>query len=95
MAMGGNPIEELASIRPSTVGALCDRFFEAHVIERCKPSTAAEYRRCHEHLRKTSLGRVQSGGRRAQDISAMHYKLRQHRTWVTALLGVLSKMFNL
>ena len=43
VSKGENPIEEIAQHRRApNLAALCERFYEAHVLERCKPSTQGE-----------------------------------------------------
>lgn len=95
-AMGGNPIEEISvHRRASSMNALCDRFFEVHVLERCKPSTAAEYKRCLTIFIKPAIGAFKVVDVERKDISALHHKMKATPYQANRVLGVLSKMFNL
>ncbi|PLS19845.1 site-specific integrase [Neptunicoccus cionae] len=95
-AMGENPIEDISiHRRASTMNALCDRFFEMHVLERCKPSTAAEYKRCLSLFIKPAVGAFKVVDVERKDISALHHKLKATPYQANRVLGVLSKMFNL
>ncbi|AGI68678.1 DNA integration/recombination/inversion protein [Octadecabacter antarcticus 307] len=96
VAMGGNPVEEISiHRRASTVGALCDRFLEVHVLERCKPSTAAEYKRGLNIFIKPALGAFKVVDVKRKDIAAIHHKMKETPYQANRVLGVLSKMFNL
>ncbi|MDP5220259.1 Arm DNA-binding domain-containing protein [Ruegeria sp. 2205SS24-7] len=49
VAKGENPAEEITQHRRApTVAVLCERFFDNHAKERCKPSTQGEYRRADD-----------------------------------------------
>lgn len=96
VAQGENPAEEIAQHRRApTVAALCDRFFEAHVLERCKPSTQAEYRRALDLFVKPAIGAFKVVDVERRDIAALHHKARATPYQANRTLGVLSKMFNL
>ena len=78
-----------------TVGALCDRFMDDHVMHHCKPTTQREYRRACDlfikpHMGSTRVHRVD----RAQ-IYDLHLKLKNKPYQANRVLGVISKMFNL
>lgn len=96
VASGGNPVEEISQHRrASTVAALCERFFEAHVMERCKPSTQREYRRSIDFFINPAIGTFKVVDVERRDIAELHHKLRDKPYQANRTLGVLSKMFNL
>ncbi|WP_343081444.1 tyrosine-type recombinase/integrase [Ostreiculturibacter nitratireducens] len=96
VAKGENPAEEIAQERRApTVAALCERFFETHVQERCKPSTAAEYRRAIDKFIKPAIGAFKVVDVERKDIAELHHKHRAIPYQANRTLGVLSKMFNL
>lgn len=96
VASGGNPVEEVSLHRRApTVAALCERFFEAHVVERCKPSTQREYRRSIDLFIKPAIGTFKVVDVERKDIAELHHKFRDRPYQANRTLGVLSKMFNL
>lgn len=96
VAKGDNPAEEIAQHRRApTVGALCDRFYKAHVLERCKPSTQAEYKRALELFIKPAIGAFKVVDVERKDVAELHHKHRAIPYQANRTLGVLSKMFNL
>jgi len=96
VAKGDNPAEELSLHRRApTVAALCDRFFEQHVLENCKPSTQGEYRRAIELFIKPAIGTFKTVDVERKDIADLHQKHRDKPYQANRTLGVLSKMFNL
>lgn len=96
VAKGENPAEELSQHRKApTVAALCERFFEAHAKERCKPSTQKEYRRAIDLFIVPALGRFKVVDVERKDIAELHHKFRDRPYQANRTLGVLSKMFNL
>ena len=95
-AKGDNPAEEISQHRRApTVAALCDRFFEQHVLENCKPSTQGEYRRAIELFIKPAIGSFKTVDVERKDIADLHQKHRDKPYQANRTLGVLSKMFNL
>lgn len=96
VAKGENPAEELSQHRKApTVAALCERFFDAHAKERCKPSTQKEYRRAIDLFIVPALGRFKIVDVERKDIAELHHKFRDRPYQANRTLGVLSKMFNL
>jgi integrase len=96
VASGGNPVEEVSQHRRApTVGALCERFFQAHVLERCKPSTQREYRRSIDLFIKPAIGAFKVVDVERRDIAELHHRLKDRPYQGNRTLGVLSKMFNL
>lgn len=96
VASGGNPVEEISLHRRApSVGALCERFFETHAQQRCKPSTQGEYRRNIDLFIKPALGAFKVVDVERKDIAALHHKYRHIPYQANRTLGVLSKMFNL
>ncbi|WP_375698169.1 tyrosine-type recombinase/integrase [Pseudophaeobacter sp. TrK17] len=96
VAKGENPAEDISQHRKApTVAALCERFFEAHAKERCKPSTQKEYRRAIDLFIVPAIGsfKVVDVGRR--DIAELHHRFRDKPYQANRTLGVLSKVFNL
>lgn len=96
VASGGNPVEEISQHRRApTVGALCERFFQAHVLERCKASTQREYRRSIDLFIKPAIGAFKVVDVERRDIAELHHRLKDRPYQGNRTLGVLSKMFNL
>lgn len=96
VAKGENPAEELSQHRKApTVAALCERFFESHVMERCKPSTQREYRRAIDLFINPAIGSFKVVDVERKDIAELHHKFRNKPYQANRTLGVLSKMFNL
>ncbi|MFT5944947.1 MAG: integrase [Yoonia sp.] len=96
VACGENPVEEISQHRrASTISALCDRFYNVHVVERCKPTTQKEYRRCLDIFVKTAIGSFKVVDVERKDIAALHHNLKDKPYQANRVLGVLSKMFNL
>ncbi len=96
VASGGNPVEDVAQHRRApTVGALCERFFQVHVLERCKVSTQREYRRSIDLFIKPAIGAFKVVDVERKDIADLHHRLKDRPYQANRTLGVLSKMFNL
>ncbi|MDE0591584.1 tyrosine-type recombinase/integrase [Halocynthiibacter sp. C4] len=96
VAKGENPAEEISQHRKApTVAALCERFFESHVKERCKPTTQGEYRRAIDLFINPALGSFKVVDVERKDIAELHHKFRDKPYQANRTLGVLSKMFNL
>ena len=81
--------------RAGTVAELGKRFLDQYVPARCKPSTAAEYKRSVELFIKPKLGSRRVADIARADVSEFHYELRHIPYQANRTLGVLSKMFNL
>ena len=96
VAKGENPAEEISQHRKTpTIAALCERFFEAHAMERCKPSTQGEYRRAIDLFIVPAIGGFKIVDVERKDIAELHHKYRNKPYQANRTLGVLSKMFNL
>ena len=96
VAKGENPAEDIAQHRKApTVAALCERFFQAHVMERCRPSTQGEYRRAIDMFINPALGSFKLVDLERKDVAELHHKFRDKPYQANRTLGVLSKMFNL
>ncbi len=96
LSKGENPVEEIAQHRRApTVAALCERFFEDHVKQRCKPSTQGEYRRAIDLFINPAIGNFKTVDVERRDIAELHHKFRNKPYQANRTLGVLSKMFNL
>lgn len=96
VAKGENPAEEISQHRKApTIAALCERFFESHVMERCKPSTQGEYRRAIDLFINPAIGSFKTIDVERKDVAELHYKFRHKPYQANRTLGVLSKMFNL
>ena len=96
VAKGENPAEEISQHRMApTVSTLCERFFQSHVMERCKPSTQGEYRRAIDLFIVPAVGSFKVVDVERKDIANLHHKFRDKPYQANRTLGVLSKMFNL
>ncbi|MEH6647567.1 tyrosine-type recombinase/integrase [Sulfitobacter sp.] len=96
VAKGENPAEVISQHRKApTIAALCERFFESHVKERCKPSTQGEYRRAIDKFINPAMGSFKLVDVERKDVAELHHKFRHKPYQENRTLGVLSKMFNL
>ncbi len=96
VAKGENPAEDISQHRKApTIAVLCERFFQSHVMERCKPSTQGEYRRAIDLFINPALGSFKVVDVERRDIAELHHKFRSKPYQANRTLGVLSKMFNL
>jgi integrase len=96
VAKGQNPAEDISQHRRApTMGALCERFFEQHVMQRCKPTTQSEYRRALDRFIKPAIGSFKVVDVERKDVANLHHKHRDIPYQANRTLGVLSKMFNL
>ena len=72
---GGPPVS--APPAPElTVAALAERYMRAHVLVRCKPSTAGTYRFVLDRHILPALGETPVGAVGRSDIAALHHRLR-------------------
>lgn len=77
VAKGENPAEDISQHRKApTVAALCERFFDSHAKERCKPSTQKEYRRAIDLFITPAIGTFKVVDVERRDIAALHHKFR-------------------
>lgn len=96
VAKGENPAEDISQHRKApTIAALCERFFESHVMERCKPSTQGEYRRAIDLFINPAIGNFKIVDVERKDVAELDHKFRHKPYQANRTLGVLSKMFNL
>lgn len=96
VAKGEDPAEDISQHRKApTITALCERFFQSHVIERCKPSTQSEYRRAIDLFINPAIGNFKVVDVERRDVAELHHKFRNKPYQANRTLGVLSKMFNL
>ena len=96
VSKGENPIENIAQHRRApNIAALCERFYEAHVLQRCKSSTQGEYRRMIDLFIIPTMGSFKVVDVERKDIADLHHKSRDKPYQANRTLGVLSKMFNL
>jgi integrase len=93
---GIDPAEQRDSDRMAgTIAELGKRFLDQYVSTRCKPSTAAEYKRSVEMFINPKLGTKRLASLTRADISQLHFELRHIPYQANRTLGVLSKMLNL
>lgn len=93
---GENPAEDIKLHRKApTVAALCEKFMEEHVPNRCKPTTEKEYRRSIDLFIVPAIGRHKVSDVTRADIAQLHHSLRHIPYQANRTLGVLSKLFNL
>ena len=78
-----------------TVAALAERYMRAHVLVRCKSSTAGTYRFVLDRHILPALGETPVGAVGRSDIAALHHRLRATPTMANAAVDILSKMFSL
>lgn len=96
VAKGDNPAEVRSDARRApTVNSVCNRFYEEHVLQRCKPSTQREYQRAIDIFIKPELGTFKIADVTRADVAAIQHKYRHIPYQANRTLGVLSKMFNL
>jgi integrase len=93
---GNDPVAEIvANRRTPNVTALCDRYLDEHVDQRCKPTTQGDYRHAVEAFIKPRLGNFKIGDVKRPDIAQLHHEMRGSPYQANRTLSVLSKMFNL
>jgi integrase len=93
---GEDPSQERQDRRKAaTVDVLCERFFDEHAEERCKPATRYEYRRTIDLFIKPALGSMKVPDVQRRHITELHHKHRAIPYQANRTLRVLSKMFNL
>lgn len=96
IARGDNPAEAAAvERRAPSVRALGERFLSEHAAQRCKPSTAGEYRRALDLFIAPAMGAFRVCDVTRADVAALHHAHRDKPYQANRTLGVLSKMFNL
>lgn len=78
-----------------SVAAVCDRFLDQHVAQRCKPTTAREYRRVIDLHIKPALGSRRIGDITRADVGGLQNEMRAVPYQANRTLAVLSKLFNL
>lgn len=93
---GIDPAEQRdAARRAGSVAELGKRFLKQYVPTRCKPTTAAEYKRSVELFINPKLGTRRLVDVTRADVSELHFEMRDTPYQANRTLGVLSKMFNL
>ncbi len=93
---GGDPSLERKTYRQAaTVAELGERFLKEHVAERCKESTAKEYKRAVEKFINPAMGKMKVADVGRSDIAELHQVHKHIPYQANRTLGVLSKMFNL
>jgi integrase len=96
VAKGENPAEAISTYRrASSMAKVCERFYTDHALQRCKPSTQREYRRCIDIFINPKLGAHKITDITRADISELHHGLRDKPYQANRVLQVLSKLFNL
>ena len=77
-----------------TVADLAERFLKNHVAVRCRPNTARNYRMAIQHHILPALGKKALKDVAAEDVTALHHKLRDTPAAANQAMWVLSKMFT-
>ncbi len=96
VAKGDNPAAHISAHRRAPrISDACERFFQEHVLLRCKPSTQGEYRRALDLFIKPKFGAFKVVDVSRSDIAQFHHDNRARPYQANRTLGVLSKMFNL
>ena len=91
----GEPPVSVPPAPELTVAALAERYMRAHVLVRCKPSTAGTYRFVLDRHILPALGETPVDAVGRSDIAALHHRLRTTPTMANAAVDILSKMFSL
>lgn len=95
IAEGGDPAGDRTATRQAgTIADLADRFLEEHVATRCKPSTAAEYRRLIARRIKPALGPLLVAGLTRTDLARFHGGMRDAPRSANQALDIVSAMLR-
>lgn len=99
VARGGNPTTERRAARAQarraqSVAQLVDRFLRDHADAKCKPRTAAEYRRLLEKHVVPALGHLAVDAVTRDDVEGLHLRMRRTPMEANRVLAALSKMFH-
>ncbi len=78
-----------------TVSGLAERFMRVHVVEHCKPTTAATYRHTLDKHVLPTMGPMGIGEVDGVDVMALHHRLRDTPRAANTAVDVLSRMFTL
>ena len=96
VADGENPAQEISARRGAPpMSEVCDRFYNDHVLPRCKPSSQREYKRLIENVIKPALGTFKVVDVTRTDIANLHHSQRETPYQANRALSLLSKLFNL
>ena len=96
VARGKDPAGAKIGARTApTVAALVARFLSEHVAAKCKPKTAAEYRRLCETLILPALGPRHVADVSRPDVARLHHRHRATPYQANRLLAVCGKLFGL
>ena len=80
LSKGQNPVEEISQHRRApSMSALCERFFEDHVKQHCKPSTQGEYRRAIDLFINPAIGSFKIVDVERRDVAELHHKFRHKK----------------
>ena len=90
---GEEPVAEKSAGGP-TVGELAARYLEEHVAVHCKPATAAIYGQAIDRYIVPAFGKLPVLALGREQVTAMHYKLRDTPYMANMAIRVLSRMFN-
>jgi Arm DNA-binding domain/Phage integrase, N-terminal SAM-like domain len=96
-AAGRDPVElrKSATTARLLLSEAMERFFEEHVVPKCKASTAAEYRRAARLHVYPALGSNQLGEISRADVLRLHFVMRDKPYQANRTLALLSSFFKL
>ena len=77
-----------------TVGELAARYLEEHVAVHCKPATAAIYGQAIDRYIVPAFGKVPILALGREQVTGLHYKLRDTPYMANMAIRCLSRMFN-
>lgn len=77
-----------------SLNAFADIFFETHA-SKLKPSTLADYKSSYNsHVRNSKLSKLKLDRITYQNLTSLHYKLKEKRRSANNILQILSSMYN-
>lgn len=92
---GNNPTAERQKMRDMpTLNTFANFFFETYA-SKLKQSTLADYKSSYNtHVRNSKLGKLKLDRITHQNLTALHFKLKEKRRSANKILQILSSMYN-
>ena len=90
----GRPGTETAPATGPTIAELAEQYMDEHVAVRCKPTTARSCRYIFDAYLLPEFGRLRLGDITADQVAALHYRLREKPIMANQVIEVLSRLFN-
>ena len=88
------PGTETVSTNGPTIAELAEQYMAEHVAVRCKPTTARSCRHIFDAYLLQEFGRLRIGEITADQVAALHYRLRKKPIMANQVIDVLSRLYN-